>query len=427
MTRLLVVLLFCSVVRWVGAAGEAPSLTPDQAKLFQEVQVLAETDANAARTRIASMEEDRHPIFDVFRGDLLQADQQDEEAIKAFTTALEKAPDYDQARIRLAHAYASVGKLELIPGVLEPVLSGGRGTSQTFSLLGRAWLAQERPVSAEMAFRHWLLREGNSVDARMGLSQALIEQQRWREARALADELIEEVPGRIELWRLRASIAASEEPDSARAFVLLETAKRLQVLRGSDLADVGDQAASIGLVAEAKEAYEAAFQPSSSSENPSGSRLIQAGELLWRVGDHSEAERWLKLSEAAVEKDSPEYHRLVRLRARLADARDDTNASTALWQELLALEPLNGEAMMALSEVWRDTDPDKAGQWMKRASRQEDVRRQALLRLVEWAVEDAEWDEGLGYLREARREQDHPHLRRYEEQLMLWIEQVQQP
>lgn len=96
--------------------------------------------------------------------------------------------------------------------VFQTLMRSGQADADMLTLLGHALLLQEKPVSAEGAYRQALILRADDMDAMRGLTKCLIDQQEPRR------------PYREAATLLESAQAFGERPDVAR---YLEQIRRL--------------------------------------------------------------------------------------------------------------------------------------------------------------------------------------------------------
>jgi len=170
-----------------------------------------------------------------------------EEAVSAVSKALELNPYYTDARNDLGAALLALGRRE--EGRQEWLRAYEDPMNPTPELsarnLGQAWFEEKNYVQAESWFRTAVKRNPSYVDAQIGLADALILQNRQREAMTQLEGAAEETPGspalllalgqvylnagRFEAARARLEEAAAKDPGGPagrRAAELLRSVPR---------------------------------------------------------------------------------------------------------------------------------------------------------------------------------------------------------
>jgi tetratricopeptide (TPR) repeat protein len=122
----------------------------------------------------------------------------------------------------------------------------GEADGISYVALGYCHLSLGRVVSAENAYRMGILLHPESTDARNGLVNCLLTTNRFAEALALLDELLETKPNDLFCHKARASAlqGLGREEDAVMA---LETLRRMNRLDAAGTLSLGDIYHNLGL------------------------------------------------------------------------------------------------------------------------------------------------------------------------------------
>ncbi|HNR93301.1 MAG TPA: tetratricopeptide repeat protein, partial [Kiritimatiellia bacterium] len=213
----------------VYADASQPVISSETAETLNRVQSVAETNLAMAITQMENYSRDDAGAAVIFTlGNLYLRDGKLDEAKAAFSQALEKHSDFEQARQNLGHVAFLQEQYDDAIGIFQKLISDGKANAEIWLMLGHALVLTDHPVAAENAYRNALTLQLENPAAKQGLLRALIAQERYPEASKLLDELMLKNPEAGELWTLKANLALALGKDT-EALTALESARRLGV------------------------------------------------------------------------------------------------------------------------------------------------------------------------------------------------------
>jgi tetratricopeptide (TPR) repeat protein len=116
--------------------------------------------------------------------------------------------------------------------------------------------------------------------------------------------------------------------------------------------------------------------------------------------------------------DEADRRRLLKLRARIATAEGQTDDAAAVLEEIVALDPLDGEALLLLGQHHaRMGDLDKAVFYYERAESLEAYEAEASLRHAQILVGRSRFQEALPLIKRAQELKPRDDVARYLEQV----------
>lgn len=396
-----------------------PSVTREEAQFLELVNETAATNLAGAVTLFDGRKMERaSAALDFALGNLHLKSGQYDQAEAAYTGALNKLPSFRRAVANLGRVYLLLGDSERATARFVELVNSGPVDGDILILMGHALLLGNRPVSAENAYRQAMLRNPDSEDALLGLAKSLLLQERHAEAVHVLEEMIEQDVARSELWSLRANaLLAMDDMDAAR--VAFETARRLQLADGEMLATLGDMYLNAQQPRVALERYHEAFTVT----DPSIDRLLRATGGLLTLGRLDEAGELLGTAHRLREEDparfdSEDEYALLRIEARLAEARGETAEAAADYEEMLRRNPLDGETLVLLGNLQhRGGDLEAAVMSYERVARIQGYEVQGLVRQAEVEVERERYARAVELLEAAQTIDEQPHVARYLDQL----------
>jgi tetratricopeptide (TPR) repeat protein len=279
-------------------------------------------------------------------------------------------------------------------------------------LLGHTLLVQKKSVAAESSFRRALLidSDDNGIAGR-GLAKALLDQERYREARALLHDLLNAYPNDSELWGLSANMNIALK-DNYAAIVALETAGRLGCRDSNMTALLGDLYMDANRPADAVKCYQDAV----SRGWTGGAHLLRAARGFMLLGNADEAEAILKL--ARDDKNTREMPEYLRVRADILALRGKRDEAAAIYRTVLKKNPLDGETLLKLGDLLRESGKYVDAQlYYERAGRIDEFKAAALVKQAELLVHDGSYAKAIKLLETAQALEFNKNVERYLRQL----------
>jgi tetratricopeptide (TPR) repeat protein len=203
---------------------EASRFRDAEQEIVRFIQVIENpTDPEVAKGEIS-------PAMVFVLGNLyFQADRTDE-ARRAFLEAIRRFPRFRRAHTNLGYLYISKSMTDEALPMLQKAIELGENSSRAYGLLGYCHLLKKNALAAENAYRQAYLLDPAARDWKLGLSQALMAQDRYEESASLIGTLIEENPNDKQLWLQQTNAYLAMEKNE-------EAIVNLEVLRLKSLAD----------------------------------------------------------------------------------------------------------------------------------------------------------------------------------------------
>jgi tetratricopeptide (TPR) repeat protein len=296
------------------------------------------------------------------------------------------------------------------------VIELGGGDALTYGLLGFAYSSSDNSLSAESAYRMAVLIDPATLDWQMGLARSLFKQERYAEAVALCKGMIEAHPERADLWLLQANayIGLNQPLKAAENYELVD---RLGQATVESLNMLGDIYVNESLFEMAVNAYIRALE-----KNPDGSaeRAIRASKVLIARGALEETKRLIaRIENLHGERlDTAGRKDLLKLRARIAVAEGSGAEEAKVLEEIVALDPLDGEALILLGQhAARANDVEKALFYYERAESLEKFEADAKIRHAQLLVGQGKYAEALPLLRRAQELKPRDDIQKYLDQI----------
>ena len=340
-----------------------------------------------------------------------QAEQYDQ-AIEAYEAAVAKHPKFRRAWKNLGLIHVRRNDFVQAKLALSRVIELGGGDAITYGLLGMACSSTEDELAAESAFRMANLLDPGTFDWKMGMARSFFKQRRYADAAALCESMIAAQPDRADLWLLQANayIGLNRPLEAAGNYELVDR------LGGSTVASLnmlGDIYINETLYDMAVAAYVRAMEL-----DPAGSpdRAIRAAKVLTARSALAETRTILGRIEAlhGSRLDAGERKDLLKLRARLAVAEGAGEEEVAVLEEIVELDPLDGEALILLGQhAARSEDPEQAAFYYERAAAIEAFEADASVRHAQLLVGQGRYVEALPLLRRAQTLKPRDNIQEY--------------
>lgn len=417
---ILYVFLFFGTVSSIRAQSPdpfSPTVTRSEAALLSEAMRME--DPAAAIALLKKEESKGMPAALAFSlGNLYFQTEQYPGAVAAYKDALEKFPNFRNAKINLGRVYLIQENRPEAIRLYQELVRDGVADGETYFWLGQALMLEGQVVSAESAYRQCLLLDQNRTEAKQGLLNCLMMQKRDREALALATELIQGDVSQRAFWAGRVNAQLSLA-DTAGALQSLEQVWRLGVADGEMLAMAGELYMMQGLFKEAVLRFEEAFAMGELPLRRHGQAvrgMLEAGEL-----EAAEAALLVMVSEVKIR---PEAERselegwILNLQSQLLMRQGKTAEAEILLRHRLESDPLNGEVLGVLAELEREQGQLEAAMLLReRQARVSGFEAEALLGMGQIEVQRENWAQAIALMERAQVFEETPQVARYLQQL----------
>jgi tetratricopeptide (TPR) repeat protein len=395
-----------------------PRVTTIERDELMKVQDLIGSDKmdEAARLLKKNLGEASCATYDFMLANIYFQQERYDEAAPAYETAVEKYPKFRRAWRNLGLIYVRQGDFEKAVPALTKVIELGGGDSLTYGLLGFAYSSTDNNLSAESAYRQAVLLDPDTIDWKMGLARALFKQERYAEASALCASLIEKTPDRADLWLLQANaLIGLNQP--LKAVENYEFVDRLGESTVDSLNMLGDIYVNEELYEMAVNAYIRAME-----KNPdrNAERAIRASKVLIARGALEQTKALIERIEQlhGAQLGQVDKKDLLKLRARIAVAEGRGKDEVKVLEEIVALDPLDGEALILLGQhASRANEPEKALFYYERAESLEKFEADAKVRHAQLLVGQGKYAEALPLLRRAQELKPRDDIQKYLDQV----------
>jgi tetratricopeptide (TPR) repeat protein len=399
-------------------ADVEPRVTPEEIALLEKVRPLMADDLPKAEALLnRQMKPDCSAILDFTLAGIQFQQDRIVEALGNYKRAVDKFPSFRRAWRNLGLIHVRREHYDDAIAAFTRMIELGGGDAYSYGLLGFAYAARQDYQAAEAAYRNALLLQPQSTEWRLGLTRCVFKQEKFEDAATLLDALIERYPDKADFWLLQAhTYLGMKQP--LKAAENLESLDLLGKATGDGLYTLGDIYVSEGLPDLAAGAYLRALD--ADVRQPVG-RSMRAAEVLAargalpQAGQVAAAIRARRLDRM----DQAELRQLLKLEARLSMAAGTGSAGTAaLLEEIVQLDPLDGEALMLLGQHYaRSGEPDRAILYYERAEGIEAFEAGAAIKHAQVLVGMGRYSEAVPLLRRAQEVRPRDDVARYLEQV----------
>lgn len=406
-----------------------PRVTPEERLEFEQVAQLMFTPVGAdkaralleksvAKTVDKKGESRASALYDFTIGSIYFQQDNLGAAVEWYGKAVAKMPSFLRAQKNLGIAYVRSNAFDRAIAPLTAAIDLGAADGVTFGLLAHAYAMTEQYVAAESAYRQAMMLQPETPDWKSGLARCLFKERKFDEAAALCGDMIRRDPSRTDLWLLQASawLGLRQPLKAAENYELLDRAGQANT---TCLNTLGDIYMNEGVPELAVTAYQRALAKDGVGGDPGVA--LRNTEVLVSRNAFGEADALLKrVKETFGEKlGASEKKRVLKLEARMAAASGQAGDEQAkLLEEIVALDPLDGEALILLAQHYaRSGNADKACFICERAAGLEKFEAEAKLRHGQILVKGGKYQEALPLLKRSQELKPRDDVQRYIEQV----------
>ena len=331
---------------------------------------------------------------------------------QTYEKALKKFPSFLRAKKNLGFVQLSLGKLDAASRNLAQAISLGEADGISYVALGYCHLSLGRVVSAENAYRMGILLHPESTDARNGLVNCLLSTNRYAEALALLNELLELKPNDLFCHKARAS-ALQGLGQEAEAAVALETLRRMNQLDAAGILSLGDIYHNLGLHEHSLTSYQQAL---AKKEKLSLNRYARAAKVLINRGSYGACFKYLEEIEKIFGQGfSKEDERIIRmLQAEVRIATGKRKEAAQILEDVIQKRPLDGEALLLSARLANEElDYARAALRFERAAKLVEFEVEALIGHARMLVGTKDYQKAADLLERAQSLEPQPRVARY--------------
>lgn len=395
-----------------------PRVTVEEREQMQEVLDLVSSDEmdEAAKLLKKNLTEKSSAVFDFTLANIYFQQEKLEKAAEFYQAAVQKHAKFRRAWKNMALVHIRLNNPEDALPALTRVVELGGGDSLSFGLLGFAYSSVENSLSAESAYRMAILLDPETFDWKMGLARSLFRQQQYATAAALCQQLIADNPNNADLWLLQANayIGLDKPLEAAKNYEFVESMGKSTP---ASLRMLGDIYINEGLYETAVDAYSRAIDKQPDADSV---RVIRAAKVLAARNATAEARQLIDKIEAVRSErlDDATMKELLKLRARVAVARGHNKKQAQILEEIIELDPLDGEALILLGQHYRHRGKiEKAVFYYERAASLDKYEADAKLHHAKLLVSQGKYTKALPLLRRVQQLKPRQGIQEFLEQV----------
>lgn len=395
-----------------------PRLLPDEVASLEKVRPFMGTDLAKAETMLKEIVKPQSSATLDFTlaGVQFQQDRM-ADALANYRSAVAKFPSFRRAWRNIGLINVRTGDYAAAIPAFTKMIELGGGDAFSYGLLGVAYAAKEDYQAAEAAYRSALLLQPDNTEWRFGLTRCVFKQEKFEDAAALLDVLIERYPDNAQFWLLQAHTRLGLK-QSLKAAENLEVVDQLGKSTVDTLHTLGDIYVTENLPDLAVSAYVRAIRIDPAQ---SASRPIRSAEALAGRGAFEQSRLVAKEIHSVFEKTMPDgdRRRLLKVEAKLSMAEGAGGDETVLLlEEIVKLDPLDGEALMLLGQHYeKKSEPDRAIFYYERAASVDAFEAEAKVRHAKVLVGLNRHTDAVPLLRRAQEIKPRDNVARYLEQV----------
>ncbi len=395
-----------------------PTVTQSEREKMLDVLDLISSDDldGAARLLQKNIKDASSAVFNFTLANIYFQQEQLDEAAGQYEIAVGKFPKFRRAWKNLGVIHIRKGEFgKSIPVLTRTIELGGRD-AMTYGLLGFAYSSVANSLSAESAYRMAILLDPDTLDWKMGLARSLFRQERYADVVALCENLIANNPDSADLWLLQANAYIGRK-EPLKAAVNYELVDQMGKSTADSLNMLGNIYVNQGVFELAVDSYARAL---AKDAQRSSEPVVRAAKVIVAHGAFAPAERLIGQLQTVLADDmDTELHKdLLKLLVRIAVAEGSGEDEIKMLEEIVALDPLDGEALILLGQhCARAGDYEKAEFYYERAESLEDHEADALVRHAQLLVQQTKYTEALPLLRRAQDLKSREDVQKYLEQV----------
>jgi tetratricopeptide (TPR) repeat protein len=406
---------------FMGSYGFQAEIEPKVSALerqeLEKILALMATDTQAAKAALQkAATPDASAVFNYTLGNLYFQEDDLDAATMNYQSAVAKFPSFRRAWKNLGLIAVRQSRFDDAIKALSRVVELGGADGLTYGLLGYAYSATGVATSAESAYRNAVLLQPDVLDWKLGLTQAVLKQRKYGEAVTLCEELIAKFPDRSEFWLIQANayVGLNQPMKAAENY---EIVQRMGKATPQSLYTLGDIYANEGMVELAARAYRNAIDL---DPQQAPARPMRCVEIVAQRGGTSQAKELAEhlRSVMGARLDDADKKKLLKIEARIAVAEGGGVAAVAALEEIVSLDPLDGEAILLLAQHYTKAgDPGKAIFYYERAEGIEAFEADARLRHAQILVGQSRFQDAVPLLKRAQELKPREDVGRYLEQI----------
>lgn len=396
-----------------------PTLPIDQHETMVEILDLISNEqyGPAVQRLRQNLGPNASPVFYFTLANVFFQTERYEPAAINYGVAVERFPKFLRAWRLLGICRVTMSQYDQAIPALSKVIELGGADALTYGMLGFAHATQGNDLAAESAYRMAVMLDPETNDWQMGLARALFQQLRFAEAASLCDALLAERPEASEMWLLQANayIGMGEPMMAAENYEFVDALGDSTVDSLQNLADIYVNEELYGL------GVDAYLRALAAGNSASPERPMRAARVMISRGAIAEVEELVAGMDTILADRLDEAQQLEFLKLQalvLANTQGAGEAEAALLQEMVELNPTDGEAILLLGDYRRDSgEIENAIFLYERAAAIDGYEADAKIRHGQLLVNQGDYAGAVPLLRRALTLRQSDHLERYLDQV----------
>lgn len=376
-----------------------PEMTAEEYALYERVVKMMNARPEFALKLLEAMineKEPPSPAFEFILGNAYYAAGNNEKAEASYNSAVKRFPAFLRAWANLGVIYYTTGRYASAIACFSKCVTLGDRDATTFGLLAYSLEQQKQVVQAEMAYMQALAGNPTNPDWLEGLFRIYIDGKQYGRAEWLIKDLVKQRPKETRYWLAFAQILIAQNR-KLEAIAVLEVSLGTGVAGSSEMILLADLYAEQKLVPEAIATYQRvmAVMPELGEK-----KMITLARLMVYSGNLPQAQ---KVLDSLGGKLSPSGNiSYLQSRAELLIAQNKWAEARGTLEDLLKIEPLNGQALLSLGRVYVGEDNLPRAQFAFESAYQiPDSLYRACLELATLELKNRHFDKTVEYLEKA--------------------------
>lgn len=392
---------------------EPKFVDPEEQTFYAEIRGLIFENPGQAIERLKrTITPQSSATLDFTLGALYFQEGQSANAVASYQKAIEKFPDFRRAHRNLGIVRVQEGDYENAVVHLTKTLKLGDSDALIYGLLGMAYAGLERYFPAESAFRNAIILEPDTLDWQLGLVRSYLAQEKFQEGANLLETILKSNPDSEKVLTLQANVFVQLQRFE-EAQVNLELLKDMGKAKAAQLFLLGDLYLNDNFVELASSAYTDAV---AQDENPQPERMLRAVRGFIDRGAYIMAENLISRVRmtAGETLENTSKIELLKLEARMAMALDEMDKVQGLLEEILQMDPLDGEALLMAGDYYNsEGDPERAMFRYESAAKITGYEADGLVKQAQIYVQKSDYRKALTLLKKAQDITPRDNIKRY--------------
>jgi tetratricopeptide (TPR) repeat protein len=376
-----------------------PEMTAEEYALYEKVMnMLATNPALALRILEGMMNENEKPspAFEFILGNAYYAAGDNAKTEVSYKNAVDRFPSFLRAWNNLGVLYYTTDRFTDAVKAFSKSVSLGDREPTTYGLLGYSLEKEGNDIAAEVAYMQALSGDPGNSDWQEGLLRLCVKGRQLARAETMARNLIKSKPTESRYWLILANVLLTDQR-RLEAIAVLELAAGSGVASPDELILLGDLYAEQKLLPEALAIYGKLLKPVPATGEE---KLLRLAQTQAAAGHGAEAEAALKALPADISPTGRVTKLLVQ--AQIDSAARRWIAARRDLETILADEPLNGQALLALGAVHvGEGDDSRAAFVYEAAARVPEATHRASLELANLEIRNRRYAQGAEHLQKA--------------------------